>query len=389
MSKLFFNNNNLALKIVSDKGSIDINNPSEITYEDKIDRYRLEVSLLCDLKCQYCVVHMNKVAQQGMLMDMDTAKQIVCRFNNEVGKSGTLLLMGGEPLMNWSVVSFIVENCIGHVMIFTNSYKLDMKKIEFLKDHDVMILTSLDGYSLEQNSARFYPDVQRRFDIVTANIKNAINAKCKVGICCVVHQNNVDDLMGITKYFVEELGAISISFAYPHYTAEKSATNSFSIVDYTNKLCEIWDYVKNNGVYVDQFGKKLNAILSGQKVLCSCKVGVSQRTFYPDGSETQCTNLDTLKNYALNDFINHLPIKNNKCNGCIAQCVCGGGCPWDAAINSNDIGVDDRLCYYNRTLVKHILSDIQNEIKNIENLSKARDIIYKIYNPLISPQWDN
>ena len=79
----------------------------------KIDRYRVEVSLACNLSCEYCVVHKNDVSQQNKMMDLETAKVIVNKFNEEVGERGSLFLMGGEPLTSCSL-AFRFKNGFRH-----------------------------------------------------------------------------------------------------------------------------------------------------------------------------------------------------------------------------------------------------------------------------------
>ena len=96
-----------------------------------IDRYRIEVSLSCNLKCKYCVVHMNNVRQQNTVMSLETARTIVNQFNEEVGDKGSIFLMGGEPLTNFPVVKSIIEQAQGSTIIFTNALLLDDNLIRF------------------------------------------------------------------------------------------------------------------------------------------------------------------------------------------------------------------------------------------------------------------
>ena len=126
-----------------------------------IDRYRVEVSLTCNLKCKYCVVHLNNVRQQNTIMSIETAQRIIEMFNKEVGAKGSIFIMGGEPLVNWPVVKYIIENAKGKTIIFTNALDLTEEIIKFFFKHDTYILTSLDGYSIEQNEKRFWPHTQK------------------------------------------------------------------------------------------------------------------------------------------------------------------------------------------------------------------------------------
>ncbi|MNM49216.1 hypothetical protein D3C81_602160 [compost metagenome] len=389
MNKLQFDPEMLTLRLVNpqkeDLGIINAIEPDIEANIFTIDRYRLEVSLSCDLSCEYCVVHMNNVLQQGNKMTIDAAKEILHKFRNEVGEKGSIFLMGGEPLTNWNVVRYIIENNPGNSIIFTNSNQLDDEKISFLKEHDVFILTSLDGSTLEHNKARFYPQVEKRFDRISNNITKAIDAGCKVGVSCVVHNDNISDLIEIAEFFTKRIKAKAMSFAYPHFTVEDSSTNDFPMDEYTKKMCELFDFSKKNKVYIDQIGKKVASLLTRKKVVAACKIGLSQRTFYPDGKETLCTKLDTLDHYAANDYVDILPRSNKGCKDCIALHLCGGGCPWDASVASNSFGVDKRICGFNQDLVNYILRDIEHTLRYAKTKEEAIDLLQTTYEPLTRP----
>lgn len=357
--------------------------------DNKINRYRIEVSLACDLKCKYCVVHMNRVFQMGKIMNEETARKIMGRFRKEVGKDGSLMLIGGEPLLNWRIVKLMIELCPGKTMIFTNALSLNEEKINFLKEHQTLILTSLDGYSIRHNSSRFYPEVKKNFQIVKDNIKAMISAGCNVGIGCVAHSGNVADLGKIADFFVDDLGAHSISFSYPHFTVEKSDTNFFNMGEYSKQMKKMLAYSKKRKVYIDQIGKLVRSILTSDHIFSSCKAGISQRAFYPDGTETICTKLDTIPGYDFKNFYSSMPFNNQKCSSCIAKNVCGGGCPWDAAIKSNNKGVDNRICKYNKGLVSFIIKDIAKELRHVKTQKEAVSVLKEKYEPVMSPIWIN
>lgn len=392
MSKIKFDPETLDLWFTPDGALAVLLNADHVFDKDakiikKLDRYRIEVSLACDLNCQYCVVHMNKIPQRGKMMTLAVAKGLIKEFNSKIGVSGSLVLIGGEPLLNWETVQYMVANCSGNSMIFTNALKLDGEKIRFFKENKTLILTSLDGYNLEHNRNRFYPRVNERFATVCGNIKKAIKTGCRVGIGCVVHSENVADISKIADFFTKKLGSRSLSFAYPHFTAEATETNKFPMEKYTKEICKLVGYSKENKVYIDQIGKLLRGVFRKERVVSACKAGLSQEAFYPDGSKTVCTKLDTIKGYCIDDFFKKLPFRNKKCKGCIAQNLCGGGCPWDAAVFKNEIGVDRRICGHNKALTKYILCDIEKELKSAKTEKDAQRIIKNKYYPIMFPVW--
>lgn len=393
MNKLFFNPKSLEIKLKNDNfGSFVINKnkehaPQKTNLCFDLNRYRIEVSLACDLSCKYCVVYMNKVFQRGRLMSLDTAKKIIKQFNRNIGEKGSVVLIGGEPLLNWSVVKYIVSMCKGRIILFTNAYKLDRNKIYFLKRNKVSIITSLDGFTIKHNRNRFYPDIITKYKKVCKNIKFAAKKGCNIAVSCVVNQDNVEDVVDIANFFYKDLGVKNLSFAYPHFAKENIRTNYFSMEMYRKKIEDLLQFSKQNKIYIDQIGSKLKSIIKRSKIIYSCKAGISQKTFYPNGEETICTKLDTIDRYNFDKFLKDLPINNKKCSSCIAVNLCGGGCPWDAAIFPNRAGLDKRICGYNKGLINYIIKDIANELKDVKTKKEALNIITEKYLPIIDPSW--
>lgn len=390
MNKIKFDPKTLNLQLILKGGEhflLNSGHTKDKKLSKKIDRYRIEVSLACDLRCRYCVVHMNKVFQRGKMMSLKVAKKIMDKFNSEVGSRGSLILIGGEPLLNWETVKYMISKCKGRTIIFTNAYKLNREKSIFLKKYDTLILTSLDGYSLKHNKNRFEPNVKDRFSIVRKNISSAIRYGCKIGIGCVVHLENVNDVTKIAQFFTEKIKSRSLSFAYPHFTTEITKINKFPMEKYTKAMCKMVQFSKDNRVYIDQIGKLLRCILKKEIIISACKAGLSQRAFYPDGSETICTKLDTIHNYNIDNFFKKLPVNNKKCKNCIALNLCGGGCPWDASVFKNKIGVDKRVCGHNKKLVAYIIKDMEKELKNVKIRKEALGIIKDKYYPMMFPLW--
>lgn len=390
MNKITFDKKSLEIKLISDNFESFIINKKQNTLDEQsliVDRYRLETSLACDLSCKYCVVHMNNVFQRGGFMSLDTAKKIIIEFNDSIGNKGSIVLIGGEPLLNWDVVKYVILNCTGKIILFTNALKLNKEKISLLKKHDVMIIASLDGFSYKHNKNRFHPNVMDGFNVVSGNIKLALDSGCKIALSCVVNQDNISDVLNIAHYFVNNLGIKNISFAYPHFTTENIKMNNFNMAKYTKMIKELLQFSKENKVYIDQIGSKLKSIFNNKPIKYSCKAGISQKAFYPDGKETICTKLDTIKKYDFNKFLQALPIFNKKCTNCIALNLCGGGCPWDAHVSPGENNLDKRICSYNKKIIKFILEDIENELKIAKNKKEVLAIIKKTYFPIINPIW--
>ncbi len=387
-SSLYFDPSSLELAWVSKQGNIiGVNDGHQLAdIPDsifRVNRFRLEVSLLCDLHCDYCIVFMNNINKKVKLMDRDTADKIVDEFNRTVGNKGDIVLIGGEPLLNWDVVEHIIERCEGRTMLFTNALKLTKDKQQFLRLHGTRILTSLDGYNEYHNRYRFHHPERHEFAITCQNIREAADEGCDLGIACLVTDLNVNDLNGVADFFTDELHCRSFSFAYSHYLLNSDHIGSFAFEDYVNAICKLFDYSKQRRFYIDQMGRILRGILLKQNCLVGCKAGSSQRTFYPDGSETICTKLDLIGKTDIEQLKGIYPINNDTCKKCVAYHLCGGGCLWDALQANSFHQAGDKLCVSKKAFVEHLLHDIASELKDAVSSEQVQAIIHEKYDDLM------
>lgn len=105
----------------------------EIKFEiHNLKKIRVEITLQCNCNCDYCLVFKNKLKQINTSMDKVTAKKIISFYKRNV-KNGSLMLIGGEPMLNWSIVKFFIENIKDPIKVFTNSTILNEDILHTLK----------------------------------------------------------------------------------------------------------------------------------------------------------------------------------------------------------------------------------------------------------------
>lgn len=321
-----------------------------------LNKIRVEVTFACNLKCKYCLVYNNNLKNINQQMSLKTAKQIINFFEKNVIKTGSVMLIGGEPLVNWPVVKYFVENCRARFSLFTNGTLIDKKKAQFLAKYDVFVLLSLDGQR-DFNKKRKFPNGKESFSKVIEGLKILKKYNCKVGIFCVATNNNVKHLEQIFNFFVDKLKARRVGISFPHYTLSKSKETEIDMREYTKQIKKIFIKAKKGGIYVDQLAKRFNPLLEEKFRFLACKSAGEQITFYPDGEKTLCAKLDKLPKRAYLSFLQkRLPVNNPRCKECLAIGVCGGGCFWDGEIRYK--GIDKRECYLNQKLVEFFLWDL-------------------------------
>jgi His-Xaa-Ser system radical SAM maturase HxsB len=123
------------------------------------------VTLRCNHRCIYCHASAGNSLEKKLDMDLATAKKVVDTIFQSPNWAIAIEFQGGEPLLNWPVVKFIVEyageknklekkNLIFRLV--SNFSLLDDEKMNFLMDHGVHFCTSLDGDEATHNFNRVY-----------------------------------------------------------------------------------------------------------------------------------------------------------------------------------------------------------------------------------------
>jgi uncharacterized protein len=151
------------------------------------------VTTRCNQRCSYCQTKSS--APEDMTIEV-AAKVLQTMF--EVRSPSIMLeFQGGEPLLNWPVVKFMVENVRKvnipgkniRISMVSNLALLDDVKMKFLAQHDVAVCSSLDGTKKIHDQNRKRADGEGTYQEVIAKIKRF---KSKFG-------RSVDLLPTITK----------------------------------------------------------------------------------------------------------------------------------------------------------------------------------------------
>ena len=131
----------------------------------------------CNLACKYCYVH-----KQPKTMTLETAEQTIKYFTDKfdetvaAGKRINVALHGGEPLLNFDVIRYIVETLKerydGHIIftMTTNGTVFEKDIYDFIKGK-VQISVSIDGNRTTNDTNRIYPNGESSFDKVMETLK--------------------------------------------------------------------------------------------------------------------------------------------------------------------------------------------------------------------------
>ena len=148
--------------------------------------HMIVTTLRCNHKCEYCHAAVAPMTAKNLDMTQETAQKVVDTIFYTSAPGLTIEFQGGESLVNWEVVQFIVEYARMKAEVLqkdltfalvSNLSLMTEEKLTWLLDHGVSICTSLDGDRLTHNSQRIWKEGDS-YEKTTYWIKR-INAEMK------------------------------------------------------------------------------------------------------------------------------------------------------------------------------------------------------------------
>ena len=111
------------------------------------------VSLRCEHSCPYCQVSRQSEDKNTFDMDEDKAEKALNLVFQSPSQNIKIEFQGGEPLLNFELIKFIVLKAIEikpneknvSFVIATNLALINEKILEFCSRYNILISTSLDG----------------------------------------------------------------------------------------------------------------------------------------------------------------------------------------------------------------------------------------------------
>lgn len=204
------------------------------------------VTLKCNNRCLYCQTSAGLPDEKSLDMTVETAKNVVDRIFESPNPSLTIEFQGGEPLMNFDTIKFIVSYAkeknnttkkrIKFSLVSNFSF-LTEEKLSFLMDENISLCTSLDGPRTLHNKNRIalgkgrdsYKDVMEGLRKINAfkpeeGLKSKPNALLTVTKESLKYPREIIDeyiKAGLDKIFLRPLNIFNFSeedrkrFQYP------------------------------------------------------------------------------------------------------------------------------------------------------------------------------
>lgn len=311
----------------------------------------LHIAHDCNLRCPYCFADQGPYGGDRGLMSFETGKAALELLFKESGNRKNLNIdfFGGEPLMNFEVVKDLILYIekrtaelekVAELTLTTNALLLDKEKGNFLKEHNVSVVLSLDGRPEVQNKMRYTANNKGSYDIVAKNIKEFIaDGYEKYIVRGTFTRENVDFLKDLQH--LAEMGLKNLSIE-PVVGPEEASYSIKGediplILEEYDKLTDHME--KENDFNFFHFNIDIYKGPCLPKRISACGAGHEYVAISPQGDIYPCHQFVGNKDFLLGNvyqgevsrkigklFQNANVLNKEECMDCWARFYCSGGC---------------------------------------------------------------
>lgn len=330
----------------------------------------------CNFSCVYCQAN-NGINTSFLKMDKEMAERAVDIALQSPNKYLSFEFQGGEPLLNFEIIKYIVlyteqhkeEHEISYSVV-TNLTLITEEILDFFAEYKFDISTSVDGPALVHNINRPYINGTLTFDDVANSVQKIREKGIKIGAIQTTTKYSLRYPKEIVNAY-KDLSFDSI-FIRP-LTPLGKAKKQWQLIGYTpdeflsfykQALNELFQ-INKNGFYLREnhatlLYNKINGNMENYMELRSpCGASIGQIAYYPDGNIFTCDegrmlhemgdstfklgnvfennfndliNCDVTKAVCYASMLETIP----SCSDCVYQSYCGT-CPVVNYANNNDL----------------------------------------------------
>lgn len=319
----------------------------------------LNVSHLCNLRCEYCFADGGTYNGAAENMSLDVARKAIDMIVSKSANRHNLEVdfFGGEPLLNFDVVKKTVEyarsiekahNKNFRFTITTNAMLLNDEIIDFFNKEMYNVVVSIDGRRSVHDCVRKTASGKGSFDTA---IKNALRFKQLRkgqyyirGTYTALNKDFSQDVLFLNDLGFDQLSIEPVVLPENHRLAIKKEDSEQLKAEY-DKLAEAYVERRKGEKWFNFFHFMLD-IYNGpceSKRLVGCGAGNDYVAVAPNGNIYPCHQFDGEKDYVIGNvldgtFNTEIPkffaennlLKKDKCRNCWAKYYCSGGCAANA-----------------------------------------------------------
>tara|TARA_Y100000310_G_scaffold343152_1_gene449461 strand:- start:448 stop:1644 length:1197 start_codon:yes stop_codon:yes gene_type:complete len=166
----------------------------------------------CNLDCVYCSASENRSEEK---ISEEVAKKVIDELV-KLKLTPRIVFHGSEPLLNMPLIRSTVEygeskerNILFYIQ--SNLTTLTNKKLAFIKDHQIGVSTSIDGFAEQHNRTRPFRGEFPSYDKIVENMGRVLEFQDGMCTATVVTKYNVGDMAEIALD-LERRGVTHIQF---------------------------------------------------------------------------------------------------------------------------------------------------------------------------------
>ncbi|CAH1058182.1 radical SAM/SPASM domain-containing protein [Paenibacillus pseudetheri] len=368
-------------------------------------------SRTCNLSCVYCFAGEgeygdSEVKSKYISSDLylDSVKAI-----DEMYPEGikSISFFGGEPLLYFKEIESFVPGFeqyfisrgreVPYIGISTNGSLLTNKKLEFIKQHNIKIVMSLDGPKEINDIARI---VQKEgasiYDTVIKAIEKTKSHGVSFSIQMTINQNHIKQykpglaaewLEIMEKYETENLAIVVVETDHADLQIKDKA--HLEVLDqmvreitryYINKLFEENPVIRAKGMIAALIqlakGKYVDSCSAGHSVFVDTDGGIYPCHMFCNDDQFLLGNVRDggMDREKVNVQANIDRMDGDRCKVCIAQSVCSFWCKGIQYLSTGDMyEVLDSRCVFQ-------IANVEECLKALANLKKGTDVYTRFWN---------
>lgn len=328
----------------------------------------LEVAQDCNLACTYCYAEGGSYGRPVRLLEPATARQAVRKLvdDSHDKETVTLVIFGGEPLLNMPAVRAAVEEAQTlsrekgkrvFVSLTTNGTLLTPEIIEFVHRNRIAVALSLDGPADLHDSNRPDRDGYGSYTAITANLTGLLQGASAAVAARVTlkpdqWQRIEEVFFHLLQLGVHEVGIAPVSPVrrdlLPDAAQEEALLQGFAALARTFLTAAQQNRLLPFTNLIDLLAR----LHLGQTKSVSCGAGYGYLAVDTEGGMYVCHRLvgeESFRVGTLDDGADPVEIRRaldsvtcgrqEMCRGCWARTLCSGGCHYENHLRENLLGL--------------------------------------------------
>lgn len=321
----------------------------------------LHLTEACNLACVYCC---QGLSHGGRAMSFETAVRAVDFLMTHSGpaRKVTLVLFGGEPLLNFKVIADIVPyarkaaEAHGKTIDFsitTNGALLTDRITGFLLENNIGATVSIDGFDAIHDRFRKFPDGSPTYAAILPGIRRLVKGNRPVAARATV-AGDPDAVPAVLDHLLSlgfaEAGFAPVTTADPAYQLNEAHMDR--LLDRFRELTDRFLSTASTGGLLG-FTNLIDSLVTlheGEVKTHPCGAGLGMLAVDPGGRLHPCQRLTDADHPVMGtifDGIDPEAVQGFRragalsakpgCRSCWARAVCAGGCYHEALVREGDL----------------------------------------------------